>query len=61
MKMYSLHCFIILSKCKSRVEGLPTKSIRSISYFWVIFLETWMEEEKFVTDSPSIQGFIEWK
>jgi hypothetical protein len=47
-------------KCRSWAESLPLKSIRSITTFWVVFLETWMEKVEFVADSPSIQGFREW-
>jgi hypothetical protein len=47
-------------KCKSWDEGLHDGSIRTIIGFWIVFLETWMEETKFVVDSPSIQRFMEW-
>jgi hypothetical protein len=47
-------------KCKSWVEGFPAGSIRTITTFWIVFLETWMEGTKFVADSPSIQSFMEW-
>jgi hypothetical protein len=46
-------------KCRSWAKGFPTRSIRTITTFWVLFLETWMEED-FLEKSPSIQGFIEW-
>jgi hypothetical protein len=46
-------------KCRSWAEGLPARSIRTITTFWVVFLETWMEAE-FVEKYPSIQGFREW-
>jgi hypothetical protein len=37
-------------KCRSWVDSLPPKSIRSISGFWVVFLETWMEKPELVED-----------
>jgi hypothetical protein len=47
-------------KCKGWAEGFPARSIRTITTFWVVFLETWMEKEELVADSLSIQGFKEW-
>jgi hypothetical protein len=61
MKMYSLIFYdSFQGKCRSWVEGLPAKSIRSFSTFWLIFLETWMEKTEFVAAPISIQGFREW-
>ena len=31
-------------KCRSWVDSLPAKSVRSFKYFWCIFLETWIEK-----------------
>jgi hypothetical protein len=31
-------------KCRSWAEGFPARSIRSFTFFWIIFLETWMEK-----------------
>jgi hypothetical protein len=47
-------------KYKSWVEDFPTRSIRTITTFWIVFLETWMEGTEFVAGSPSIQSFMEW-
>ena len=43
-------------KCKQWIESFPVRSIKLFAYFWLIFLETWMERTELVVDYPSIQG-----
>ena len=47
-------------KCKSWVEYLSVRSIRSLTVFWIIFLKTWMEKTEFRAYSLSIKNFREW-
>ena len=47
-------------KCKFWAEGLSVRSIRSIKYFWIVFLETWMEKPELVANPISVEGFKEY-
>jgi hypothetical protein len=47
-------------KCRSWADSLPPKSIRSISGFCVVFLETWMEKPELVADHVFVEGFKEY-
>jgi len=47
-------------ECRSWVDSLPAKSVRSFKDFWCIFLETWIEKTKFIVAPLSFQDFREW-
>ena len=47
-------------KCRSWAYSLPPKYIRSISCFWVVFLETWMEKLELVEDLVYVEDFKEY-
>jgi hypothetical protein len=54
------HEDVFIGLFRSWDDSLPPKSIRSISGFWFVFLETWMGKIELVADLVFVEGFKEY-